>query len=98
MTFNTWFKQLPDDERSKFVETLFKLLQATDARTNSEIEKNWLRSSTKIISGLAKLDNESRDNMIKTLQLLFKTAQMNMSLADLFSSDKKKQKREKSTE
>ena len=92
VTFNTWFKQLPDDERSKFVETLFKLLQATDARTNSEIEKNWLRSSTKIISALAKLDNESRDNMVKTLQLLFKTAQMNMSFVTLFSADKKKRK------
>lgn len=93
--FNTWFKQLPDNERSKFIETLFKLLQATDARTNSDIEKNWLRSSTKIISALAKLDSESRDNMIKTLQLLFKTAQMNMSFTDLFPVEKKKQQKPK---
>lgn len=77
-TFNTWFKELPDDQRAKFVETLFKVLQATDARTNSELESNWLRSSAKIISALAKLDSESRGNVIETMQLLFRIASRNL--------------------
>ncbi|MCK9170236.1 MAG: DUF2974 domain-containing protein [Treponema sp.] len=77
-TFNTWFKELSDEQRAKFVETLFDVLQATDARTNSELESNWLRSSAKIISALAKLDNESRENIMKTMQLLFRIARRNL--------------------
>jgi len=77
-TFNAWFKELPEDSRSKFVETLFGVLQATDARTNSELESNWLRSSAKIISALTKLDQESRGNVIETMQLLFRIARRNL--------------------
>ena len=77
-TFNTWFRELPDEQRSKFVETLFDVLQATDARTNSELESNWLRSSAKIISALARLDNKSRENIIKTMQLLFRIARRSL--------------------
>jgi hypothetical protein len=77
-TFNTWFMTLETKERAKFVETLFRVLQATDARTNSELESNWLHSSAKIISALTKLDPESRDNVIKTMQLLFGIAKRNL--------------------
>jgi hypothetical protein len=77
-TFNTWFKELSDEHRAKFVETLFKVLQATDARTNSELESNWLHSSAKILSALANLDSESRENVIQTVQLLFQIARRNM--------------------
>jgi hypothetical protein len=77
-TFNTWFMALESKNRAKFVETLFSVLQATDARTNSELESNWLLSSAKIISALTKLDSESRDNVIKTMQLLFGIAKRNL--------------------
>lgn len=83
-TFNTWFRELPDQQRTKFVETLFKVLQATDARTNSELESNWLRSSAKIISALAKLDSESRENVIKTMQLLFRIARRSLPVLQDF--------------
>lgn len=89
VTFNTWFTSIGEKERAKFIETLFKLLQATNARTNLELEKNWLKSSTKILSALTKLDEESRSNMIKTLQLLFKIASVNMPLLSWFPKEKK---------
>ncbi|MBQ9630566.1 MAG: DUF2974 domain-containing protein, partial [Treponema sp.] len=93
VTFNTWFSELNEKERAKFVETLFKLLQATNARTNSELEKNWLKSSTKIVAALTKLDESSRANMIKTLQLLFQIAHMNLPIIKWFPQLPKEQKK-----
>ena len=77
-TFNAWFLALPEEQRAKFVETLFSVLQATDARTNTELESNWLGNSAKIIRALAKLDPESRDNVLKTMQMLFQIAKKDL--------------------
>lgn len=77
-TFNTWFTELKKEQRSQFVETLFNIIQATDARTNSELEKNWLHNSAKIIKALAKQDKETKQATLNTVKILFKIAQRNL--------------------
>ena len=85
-TFNAWFRALSEAERSRFVGTLFKVLQATDARTNSELEKNWWQNSAKIVGAFAKLDGPSRDNIIKTVQLLFQIWHHNLPAVQFLQS------------
>ena len=85
-TFNAWFRALSEAERSRFVGTLFKVLQATDARTNSELEKNWWQNSAKIVGAFAKLDGPSRDNVIKTVQLLFQIGHRNLPAVQFLQS------------
>ena len=85
-TFNAWFRALSEAERSRFVGTLFKVLQATDARTNSELEKNWWQNSAKIVGAFAKLDGPSRDNIIKTVQLLFQIGHHNLPAVQFLQS------------
>ena len=85
-TFNAWFRALSAAERSRFVGTLFKVLQATDARTNSELEKNWWQNSAKIVGAFAKLDGPSRDNIIKTVQLLFQIGHHNLPAVQFLQS------------
>mgnify|MGYP000956683051 CR=1 FL=1 len=85
-TFNAWFLELPDAERSRFVTTLFKVLEATDAKTNSELEKNWWQNSAKIVGAFAKLDGPSRDNVIKTVQLLFQIGHRNLPAVQFLQS------------
>lgn len=90
-TFNSWFGQLDEAHRKQFVDTLFLIIQATDARTNSEIEKNVFESSAKIIHALLKLDNDTRTEIWKTVGLLFKAANKNLpDLSDLIRGKVKK--------
>ena len=91
-TFNAWFRELPDAERSRFVTTLFKVLEATDAKTNSELEKNWWQNSAKIVGAFAKLDGPSRDNVIKTVQLLFQIGHRHLPQARFLPHDASKKK------
>lgn len=89
-TFNSWFGQLDEAHRKQFVDTLFLIIQATDARTNSEIEKNAFESSAKIIHALLKLDNDTRTEIWKTVELLFNAANKNLpDLGDLISHHQK---------
>lgn len=71
-TFNTWVTQLDEDKCEKFINTLFYIIDATDARTNSEIEANLVKNSVKIIKRLNELDSELRDMMVQVVKELFK--------------------------
>ncbi|MCI1208214.1 MAG: DUF2974 domain-containing protein [Treponema sp.] len=77
-TLNTWFESLTLEQREQFVETIFGLLQVTDARTNSELEANWLKNSPKIVKALASIDSQTRDGVMTTIRLLFKIAKKNL--------------------
>ena len=91
-TFNAWFRELSDGERAQFVGTLFRVLRATDAKTNSELEKNWWQNSAKIVGAFAKLDAASRDNVIKTVQLLFQIGHRHLAPARFLPHDASKKK------
>ncbi|QTQ12020.1 DUF2974 domain-containing protein [Treponema parvum] len=77
-TLNTWFLGLSLERREKFVETIFKVLRAAEARTNTEFYENWLKNSALIIKALAGLDAESRKETVEIIRLLFKTAASEM--------------------
>ena len=61
-SFNAWFEKLSSYQREQFVETLFSLLEATNAQTNSELLGNVLKNAPKILKAFAKLDSEIRDD------------------------------------
>jgi hypothetical protein len=73
-TVNGWFLSLTLPQRELFVETLFTLLQATEARTNSELAGNWLKNSAAVLKALAGLDPEVRRAALGTVRLLFRRA------------------------
>lgn len=87
-TFNTWINSLEKSQRELFVETLFRIIKATDAETNSEIEKNILHNSVKIIAAIYRLDPELRSTFCSLLAMLFKTAHKNLpELNELFEKN-----------
>lgn len=88
-TFNAWISNISDEQRSKFIEALFTLIQATDARTNSEIEKNLLRNSVKIIKAVGSLDGEMRKALKETISILFKTAHKQLPVFSGMETDAK---------
>ena len=72
-TVNGWFSDLANEEKELFVETLFGILSASGAKTNSELSNNWFESSMKMIKSAASLNSHTKDAVFKTIQLLFKT-------------------------
>lgn len=86
---NKWFLGLPIEERETFVETMFNVLQATEARTNTELSKNWVKNSAAVIKALAKLNSNTRSQALKIISLLFKTAADDMpDIKKMFNKQK----------
>ena len=64
-SFNKWFEELLPNQREQFVETLFGLLESTNAITNTDLNKDKLKNTGKIIKAFASLDSEIRDGAMK---------------------------------
>ena len=77
-TFNEWLEGVSREKRSLVVETLFKVITAGGATTNSELEKNWARQSLAIVKAASELDKETRDVMLQLTQRLFDVAAKNI--------------------
>lgn len=60
-SFNKWFEHILPNQREQFVETLFGLLDSTNALTNSELSHDALKNTGKIIKSFATLDKDIRD-------------------------------------
>ena len=78
-TFNEWLEAVSKEKRSLVVETLFKVLTAGGAKTNSELEKDWGRQALAIVKAASELDKETRDEILKLVQHLFDVAARNIA-------------------
>lgn len=93
-TFNTWLYELDTHKREQFIETIFNIIQATDAQTNSELENNLFANSHKIIHAMINLDSETKKGVLETVRLLFKIASKNFPqfkeplLEEIFNADR----------
>ncbi len=67
--FNEWIDKLDNSQRHTFVDTLFGILEASGAKTNSDIEKEAVKSTAKMIAAYAELDKARRKEMLKILKL-----------------------------
>lgn len=72
-SFNKWFENLQKNQREQFVETLFGLLGSTNAVTNSDLSRDALKNTGKIIKAFANLDKEIRDDAVKIAGEFVKT-------------------------
>ena len=69
-TFNEWLEGISKEKRSLVVETLFKVLTAGGAKTNSELGKDWGRQALAIVKAATELDKETRDEILSLIQRL----------------------------
>ena len=66
----SWVDGLDDDSRRVFVEGLFELVSATDAKTLADLGKNRLRSYSALVKAVSKLDEEHQKVMKDALKKL----------------------------
>lgn len=64
-SFNSWFERIQPGQREQFVETLFGLLGSTNAVTNTDLSRDALKNTGKIIKAFTQLDSEIRDEAVK---------------------------------
>lgn len=72
-SFNKWFEPLLPGQREQFVETLFGLLESTNAVTNSDLSRDLLKNTGKIIKTFAGLEPAIRDEAVKIAADFVKT-------------------------
>ena len=89
-TFNQWFVQLTSSQRKQFVETLFDVLESTEAKTTSELMENWAKNGGKILIAFASLDKEIRNSVLDIAHQFISMARKN-----IFSGEKAKSKKMK---
>ena len=69
---NEWFDDMTKEEREAFVETIFTVLNDTDAKTNSELSSNLLDSVGKILKATSKLSADKKNAVGKNVYQLLK--------------------------
>lgn len=73
-TVNQWFNELEKEQKKQFIETMFSVLRAPNASTNTQLAENWGETIMQMLKAMTKIDAKTRDAVGKTLQLLFKNA------------------------
>jgi hypothetical protein len=69
-TMKNWLKQMTDEEREKFIDSLFKILSANEAKTTMDISADFFKSVAGMLKEYTNLSKEAR-NMLKKFTGVF---------------------------
>ena len=69
-TITNWLKEVSPEQRGEFFDVLFEILNATNAKTLSEIKGNWFASAKAMLTTYKNLTPESKKILIQTFRLL----------------------------
>lgn len=72
MALRTWINGMDKDERILFVDTLFDLLESTDATTLTGLNSDKLKTATSLLKKIRNMNEDQRNGMNKILMSLFK--------------------------
>lgn len=77
-TIKTWLNSLDVEKRKEFVDLLFEILFATNAKTVKDLKQNVLKNSKVILSTYKNIDEESKKVLSDTIKELMKIAKDNI--------------------
>ncbi|MBO4532553.1 MAG: DUF2974 domain-containing protein [Treponema sp.] len=83
-SFNDWTQRLSAEERKRFVDTFFSVINASGVTTNYQIEQNMLGCGTKMLAKLAELKEEDRKAFMTAIKMLIKAAKDNIPMFNVF--------------
>ncbi|MDR2050465.1 MAG: DUF2974 domain-containing protein [Deltaproteobacteria bacterium] len=73
-TVKAWLSECSEEQRALFVEALFRIVNATGAKTFQEMGAGWRRSALAMLKSYLALDKDTRKALGKTLGLFVKAA------------------------
>lgn len=95
-TLKEWVGAMEPAQRELFIDAVFDVLSATEARTLAELSGDWLKSSITVAKTLRGLDEATRKVMLDALRLLFKAIRESLpAIMPSFPSSKEARKRPK---
>lgn len=77
-TINTWLNSLDDEKRKMFIETLYQVVKATEAKTFYDLTNNWKQKAVTSLSAIKNIDEETRWFIRKTIVSLIRLAMKNL--------------------
>lgn len=86
--FNQWIEKLNEDDKKKFIRAVFEIIEATEAKTNSEIRDNMLSASTKMLAAFTDMDRETRSEVHNIIKMLKNVINANLPFLSLLSAQK----------
>ncbi|MGN0506513.1 MAG: DUF2974 domain-containing protein [Lachnospiraceae bacterium] len=72
ITIRNWLKTLEKEEREQFVDTLFQVLEMTQAKTVDDLTAEWHKAANAIIKSFNGLDKQTKLMLAKTVRALLK--------------------------
>lgn len=82
-TITDWLKAIDVEQRRKFIDTLFEILNATGAKTITDVEAKKFESAKIMLKTYKNIDDESKEILYKTLNILFSAAKSNVKITKL---------------
>jgi hypothetical protein len=70
-TIKDWLGKVSNEQRAEFINSVFEILQATDADTLAQIKEKWVKNAKILISTYKNMDEESKKMMVQTIEALF---------------------------
>lgn len=72
-TLSVWLEQMDNAEKEVFIDGVFSLLEATGARTLTELVSGGMKNISIAVHALKDMSKEERSTMVSVLSQLFKT-------------------------
>ncbi len=73
-TLADWLRGVSPDQRGRFIDALFSVLDVTDAERFADVRADWRENVPKMIAAAGELDPETRALIIQTLKVLARSA------------------------
>ena len=67
----SWVQELSEAQREQFIESAFRVLEASGARTLTDLKADSFKAVGAIVRALKDLDRETRDALLKFMRILF---------------------------
>ncbi|HWR23417.1 MAG TPA: DUF2974 domain-containing protein, partial [Feifaniaceae bacterium] len=77
-TLNQWVDSFDDQKRELFVNTLFQIIQATDAATFYDLAGDWPKRALALLGAMKEIDDDTRSFLFETIRSLFVLAAKNI--------------------
>jgi hypothetical protein len=70
-TIGHWLNSIRDEDRKLFIDTLFYVINATNAGTFEDLTQDWRKNASAIIRSIAEIDPKTRKFMTRTIGSVF---------------------------
>lgn len=77
-TITQWLENTTPEQRGKFIDILFQILETTQVKTLSEFTSKWFTNARTVLKTYSNIDDESKEIISQTLSALFSVMKNNI--------------------